>query len=420
MSLLLPDTINFDIFLTRKLAMDHLQTDTILYGRTLIRESEIIPFRALPGKTYPNKIMLLRDKISDFETSDDHFSDTFFVSNSSFLIDANIRQSVFAKTVAFYQTTFGSEVSFHRTSVFQNVYFGSEVSFRFSYFESGVSFNNCFFMGDADFNYTTFQHFVNFSNIHLGPNTHLNFQFSYLPDTIDLSSIRDLQQDINLTDANLSFRDMKIHGAKIMKPILICLYNTDISKIRIDYNHFKLWLPDTVIDPSGPRGAPSIKSVDDKEAVYESLLNNFKSRGQSESYQLLDIEYQRFKYDEHWYTRPLSVINRCWWNYGYSKGLVFLWAAIFIVFFTGVNFFFIDFLNDHVYTMENLPKPADRTTMLSKLWASLVYTSGVFFRLTLKVENLMYTKRFATAYVIFIYTIGIVCLAYMANFVLQK
>ena len=380
-----------------------------------------MPFRVLADKEYPYKITLLRDKISHLEASGVTFSDTLLILRSTVLFNANIRASTFSKEAAFFGTDFGSKEPHHRPSVFDHVYFGTGVCFRFSFFLSGVQFNNCSFLGDVDFGYTNFRHFADFSNIHLGPNAHLNFQFAYLPDTISFLNTRDIQQDIVLTDANLAFRDQKKNGVHAMAPIQICLYNADVSKIRIDYTHFRLWLPDSVIDLDASRVAQwTKKTTDDKEAVYESLLNNFKSHGQLESYRLLDIEYQRFKYDEHWYTMPLSAINRYWWDYGYSKGLVFLWAAIFIVVFTGINFFFLDYLNDHVYRMENLPKPEDRATTLNKLWASLVYTSGVFFRLTLKLENLMYTKKLATAYLIFMYALGIVCLAYMANFVLQK
>ena len=55
-----------------------------------------------------------------------------------------------------------------------------------------------------------------------------------------------------------------------------------------------------------------------------------------------------------------------------------------------------------------------------RLWYAFVYSANIFFRLTLKVEDLQYNRIWATLYVMIMYTLGLVCLAYMANFVLQK
>jgi len=57
---------------------------------------------------------------------------------------------------------------------------------------------------------------------------------------------------------------------------------------------------------------------------------------------------------------------------------------------------------------------------IDRWWYSFIYTASIFFRLTLKLDNLKYTDKRWTAYVMLVYLIGVVCLAYMANFVLQK
>lgn len=75
------------------------------------------------------------------------------------------------------------------------------------------------------------------------------------------------------------------------------------------------------------------------------------------------------------------------------------------------------YLNTKVYTVENIPPSLK---ILATVWFSFIYTSTVFFRLTLKIENIKFEKKLGTTYLILMYTVGLICLAYMANFVLQK
>jgi hypothetical protein len=230
----------------------------------------------------------------------------------------------------------------------------------------------------------------------------IDFERSKLPDTISFITNRlyqDTYVNLDLTTADLSGREEK--------PILVSFKNFDISKVKFDYKHFKLLFSDTI-------------SQDEKESLYEALLNNFRSRGQLESYQLADIDYRTVKLREHWYTHPLIWLNLSWWNYGYSKSYIFLWTALFLLIFTPVTYKKLGYLNDEVYTMANIPKVNDIHRKADLWWYSFIYTTSIFFKITLKMENLKFTDKRWTAYIILVYTLGVVCLAYMANFVLQK
>jgi hypothetical protein len=56
----------------------------------------------------------------------------------------------------------------------------------------------------------------------------------------------------------------------------------------------------------------------------------------------------------------------------------------------------------------------------NRIWYSLMFTSTVFFLLTLKIENIYFKEKRGTFYLFIVYTSGLLCLAYIANFVLQK
>ena len=162
-------------------------------------------------------------------------------------------------------------------------------------------------------------------------------------------------------------------------------------------------------------------SRDEIEGMYEALLNNFKSRGQLESYKLLDIEYQEYKWKNSRFA-PLVIFPKHWWNFGYDRERIFYWIAAFLLLFTVITFFSLSYLNS-VYPIERVeitPLERNPKKIIERLWFSFIYTSIIFFLLTLKVDKIDYKKYVGTFYIMLMYTIGIICLAYMANYILQK
>ena len=262
---------------------------------------------------------------------------------------------------------------------------------------SYVDFVDNKFKDDLIFYKCKFTNHLKFSRDDFTAGKGINLSLSTLPDTIVFSSVK-MGPVVDFEIANLNERTSN--------PIKIEFIDCDLTKFKFDYQHFSL-LFDLISD-------------DDKEGIYEGILNNFKTRGQLESYKNLDIEYRGFKFRQNWYTYPLSWINLAWWNYGYTKSLVFAWTAIFLLLFTPITYKKLDFLTQSVYEMQNIPYKSEMKRKIDKWWYSFIYTSSIFFRLTLKLENLKFTDKRWTAYVILVYTLGIVCLAYMANFVLQK
>ena len=56
----------------------------------------------------------------------------------------------------------------------------------------------------------------------------------------------------------------------------------------------------------------------------------------------------------------------------------------------------------------------------NRLWYSFVYTTNIFFRFTLNMDELKYSQKKGVIYLLLVYLIGIICIAYLANFVIQK
>jgi uncharacterized protein YjbI with pentapeptide repeats len=307
--------------------------------------------------------------------------------------------------------------------------FNADVSFLEADFREGVQFYKASFRGRVDFTNTRFSNNAIFRSVDLSSGSRLDFTGAVLPDTLDFSAVNHIPDDIDLTTAN--FTDpthFDSAGRLPYRKHVIYLYKSDISRFHLDYAHFKLLTDSTLFVDSTLDLRRTGITEDDADGMYEALLNNFKSRGQNESYKLLDIEYQKFKWQYGW-ASPLAWLPERWWNFGYNKEYIFYWTGVFLLLFTCITFFILDYLNTRVYAMKNVPplgRPFDRHSAVyvrnlgKRLWYAFVYSANIFFRLTLKIEELHYNKFWATLYVMLMYTLGLVCLAYMANFVLQK
>jgi hypothetical protein len=340
-------------------------------------------------------------------------------SSSTFLKDADWSFVKFADFVNF------SDVMFSKNTTIWYSIFSQNVTFKGAAF-SNVRFNGTTFSKSADFTQAHFKHnaVLSLSNLNLQDNnSNLTFVDTILPDTILFSENNNIKQDIYFTAANFTDSCRYNYAKKKPNPILIFLYNSNISRLHLDYVHFKLLLPDFAIKFGGME--KTIISYDEKAAIYEALLNNFKTNGQIESYKLLDVEYQQFKWNNSWASR-IFCLPKYWSNFGYDKEYIFIWTFGSLILFTVITYFFIHNLNTKVYPIRKIPvyeswrKKWSLKDFGNRSWYSFMYTSAVFFTISLEIKNLEFKEKTGTVYLIVIYTIGLVCIAYMANFVLQK
>ncbi len=310
------------------------------------------------------------------------------------------------------------------TKVFYKDTFTSDhTDFTSGTFIRNVDFSSCLFKGNAHFVFDQFDDYVDFTDVVFGhkayfcsmglnENSYFDFSRCKLPDTLDFSY------------NNIVLREIDLSVAKSpelpQKKCAIFLFKSDVSKFRFDYQYFDLLFTD-------PKYPYKSLSNDERAALYESLLKNFNDRGQKESYKLLDIEYQKFKW-RHSAFPGLVFLPKYWWNFGYGKGYVFLWALFFPLLFTLVAFFYLEYLNSvyEIYVGENQnripPLSGARLTVLKsykRLWYAFLYTNILFFSISLKLENIRTFKFWGGIIIMTIYIIGLICVAYMANFVLQ-
>ncbi len=345
---------------------------------------------------------------SNADFSGIRFLDTASFIDTRFLKGVNFTSTKFTKGGNFFGTLFSGDV------IFNDVEFQKHVKFSGAGFFQSVDFSSAIFHQESTFDIS----YLSFSD-----KTKFYFNQTLFPDTIIFAN-NNVTNDIYFTNADFTSASTGNTNRQQGKRINIYLLNTNISKIHIDYIHFKLLLPDSTFQEDGNK--TKAISFEEKAAVYEALLNNFKTNGQTESYKLLDIEYQEFKWHNGLWTNHLAWLPKFWWNFGYDKEYIFLWTALFLIVFTCFTYFFIYSLNTKIYIIDKIPvnivwqKKMSFRDFIKRLWFSFMYTSTVFFKLSVDIKNLEFKERRGTFYIIVVYTIGLVCIAYMANFVLQK
>jgi len=222
--------------------------------------------------------------------------------------------------------------------------------------------------------------------------------------TLDLSyvTVGGPNTQIDLSDLR-PFKDKYGHIEKIV----INLTRAPIANIELNYNDFEL-------------ESSSLEDIDTATSIYTALLANYKTRGMMEQYKNVYIDYQHYinthgSLEHRIYGTIRDGLQYAWWNYGYDKERI-IWITLFsLLIITLINIFCYKKLNTEVYKVDEnnfQDKP-------NNFYNSLVYTSIVFFSFTLSLEKLQFGKKRYLLWFIFTYLLGIVCIAYLANYVLK-
>jgi hypothetical protein len=352
------------------------------------------------------------------------------------------KQTNFLDTADFSNIRFDSALDlsgahFYFKTCFSNDTFIKQVNFTGVIFDSITNFSSSSFDSIANFSGARFHRTARFDGLTLGNQAKFNFVNAGMPAVLDFSFNTDIPKKIDLTVVN--FKSASVYDSikeGCTQATSILLYKTEVSKFELDYTHFKLEFNGSAINPFKRRAQSDeicsecsknhrtcnsdvwdTVTSDEKSAIYELLLNNFKSKGQLDSYTLLDEEY----HDYIWSSRPIyfcwmKIFPKYWDDYGHKKEWVFTWTGIFFCLFWLINFYNLNYLNGTIYSIR---KEFD-TIESRRRWYSFIYTGIVFFGLTLKVDKINIKHRGGAVYIIIVYLVGIICLAYMANFVLQK
>lgn len=348
-------------------------------------------------------------------------------------------------------------------------------------FNDGALFPGATFKNATSFAFASFKKSAVFTGIHLNENSSINFFNTQFGDLIYFDRVYKIYKQIRFTDAD--FTTNKLYSDINRKWHFINLYKSDIPNIRIDYEHFRLcffisnnndliikkigYYPFDSVDFEGRKYSfhnpklfhvlrnssqfktyvkqifPSCKTSDDIVDIfldrciknhsfparlssdeiistYEKVLKSFEVEGQKISYQNLDIEYKDFKYG--WFILP-----HIWNCYGYHKEWIFFWTLGLLIFFTLITTIFLSKLDrtkssNGIYYIDKLKEDLPNKylkTIQNRFWYSLLYTSIIFFSLSLKLENINF-KKIGILYIILVYLVGLLCIAYIVDFVISK
>ena len=153
-----------------------------------------------------------------------------------------------------------------------------------------------------------------------------------MPAYTDLSSLKSERTiDFNFINDSTCLEDYKIN-----------IYNIDLEKLMLT-NQFTLYFDDYL-------------SIDIKNSIYKQLLDNQMKKGYKNVYKSFDLKYRKFINENynHFSERLFYFINRIWWNFGYNKQRVFVWAIIFILIFSIPIRIWFKFFADRVYKFDKL------------------------------------------------------------------
>jgi len=195
-----------------------------------------------------------------------------------------------------------------------------------------------------------------------------------------------------------------------------------IGRIKLNYENFRLDFDSTA-------------QVWQREQIYKQLLEQQQKDGFTFGFQRLDKEYKRFKYlkDNKTLGKFENWLDSHWWDYGYDKFKVVtnsLW--LFLIFFA-INLALYSWMI-RIYVPEKLKELDGRLTdqaaefkqargllfFLLRVPAVFVYTFYLFWGVRLEIKEMEVRNPPVFAILIIEYVSGLICLAYIANFIITK
>lgn len=188
-----------------------------------------------------------------------------------------------------------------------------------------------------------------------------------------------------------------------------------------NYRFFKL-------DPASVE-ACYLEDRDAVEFMYENLIEMQRKHGYISGQQQLEIERNELllKHDGSFQL----FFSKHWWNYGYDKGRIFKWTmGLFFLFFF-INMILGNYFYQNVYAIKSLEQLFESMSSESfwrgasfYFFGTLLYSMLVFFGIKLDINNFRVNRSIrsvaAAIYLYTFYIIGIVCLVFIANYILLK
>lgn len=362
----------------------------------------------------------------------EQFKKRTFFTNAHFRSKADFEYLYFHSKVFFGGTQFHSKsrfigTHFYSKASFTMAQFYSNAGFNGSEFHSKSHFNGTIFFSDVDFQYVKFHSRIEFCGAHFKSNANFSYLFVKNGDEIDFRNTI-LPDTLFFNKVEIERGVIDFTRSKIDQSRTVCninLIGTDISKINFRYKRFNLCFPPET-------------DVDIKEGAYERLLNRTKELGYSGSYEKLDKEYQEFQYlseNNLWYSL-INLIEKYWWGYGYDNWRIFVNTIILFVVFVAFNAFNFTKMIMKVYVLDDYKRSylehafgkRKFRRVIKAFSFSILYTSLIFFGLKFSLDKLRYSElmksglisRLLLFYFFFMYTVGLVCLGFIANVIIAN
>ncbi len=337
------------------------------------------------------------------------FQSRFIMAGNDFYLNFRIANCIFSDTAIFvnpsYQPLAVKEKPSYVDCSFASCIFKKGLTFddRFleddpeapligSRIKNDLYFFNCQILGKLDL-----------SECHFDSSSRLIFALTPLPDTLDLENTK-FTAPIDLMSAKLRHINRKCE---------INLIGCDIDKLKLGYGNFHLYIPPSIDTNEYYR--------DQIGATYEALLNNLQKNGFKDSYRQLAIEYKDWQAKRDFFT----WVSGLWWCYGFRKWHLLYWTFGFLLVFSLLNLFLYKRIFA-TYPIEELKMDGYDFSanavirFLQQLLITGMYTGWIFFKLSIDFDKIK-IQRLGWLFIILIeYLIGILCTAYLVNWIVSR
>lgn len=371
---------------------DFAITNSVFQDRFKFRRTKFSKGFDFSNNTYSDKFYM--STVKSFSPSSLHVSifDTIMNFDSSVLIDFNISNSYYKENAYIRQD------SIHNGN-FEHSIFYKDVDFTLTKFSGTTNFLKTQFDGKVFFRSNSFYDKIVFTNSTF--NDDLILDDCSLPDTLFFDGIKEIKKPIDFSYVNTEKTSNGYCN--------IILSGTDISKLKLSYSQFRIFFNIT-------------DRIETKKIIYERLLAVQKTNGFVEGYKILDKEYKSYKnkIDNPTLGKFYDFLDSFWWDYGYDKNRIFLWSFLLFLIFTFINTLL---LRKKVLFEKVIESKKLNALLSNKSYPAIVIsffiTGYLFFGLKFDVENLKYKNITLTFYLFFVYVVGLICIAYMANLVIK-
>lgn len=243
-----------------------------------------------------------------------------------------------------------------------------------------------------------------------------------LPDTLVIQGIK--------SEGKTGFVDFTGFMNGNQKECKLIIGIDDVLRVKFNYSNYKLLFYDLSDPYYDINHKVRNEQYDDafKQTLYTSIIDHQQKFGFFDGLEKVTKEYKSFNYkrDRNPWGFFSDWLDKHWWDYGYNKGLIFRNTLILFMAFYLLNLFWYRNLSRKVYAIEEFVVN-DRSPDKNSLRAigryalyTLFYTGYIFFGLKLDYDLLKLRHLGYASYIVLQFVTGIICLAYLANYIISR